>query len=40
MTHAGTILVTRDLDLYPFNPNINEVLGLIVDHLYHLCQFW
>ena len=32
-TYAGTVFVTRDLDFWPFDLNINGFLGLIVEHL-------
>jgi len=31
-THAGNIFVTRDLDLWPFDPKINKFSGLILEH--------
>ena len=32
-THAGNVFTTRDLDLRPFDPKINDFPGLIVEHL-------
>ena len=33
-THADYVFVTRDLDLWPFDPKINGFAGLIVEHFY------
>ena len=33
-THAVIAFVTRDLDLWPFDPNINRFSGLIVEQFY------
>ena len=34
ITHAGNVYVPRDLDLWPFDPKINQFSRLMVEHLY------
>jgi len=31
-THAGNVFVIRDLDFWPFDPEISESLGLVMKH--------
>jgi len=33
-TNVGTVYVTRDLDLWSFQPKISGFSGFIVEHLY------
>ena len=33
-THAGDVFMTRDLDLWPFDPKINEFPVLTAEHFY------
>ena len=39
-THAGTVFVTRDLDLWPFDPKINGFPGLIEYLVYNINVRW
>ena len=33
-THAGNVFVTRDLDIWPFDPIVDGFPGLIVEYFY------